>query len=193
MDVITLTRILPALLVVGGGAAAANGGATVGADLMDTVKVVMVRYELASAVKLLEADFVLSGSLPGSSSPEALSIYLRENMKATFGRDSGLDMWNGPYRLRRVGGGIAMVSYGPNGQRDECAEANVNIEMKSLAHKIDVSRAKELGQELDGEEAPEPPKDDDICAMIALGSNASDSGDISNITDRDSPFKPIPQ
>ena len=192
METFALARIMPALLVVGGGIAAAKGGLTVGTDIIDTVKAVMVRYELASATKLLESDFVLSGRLPGSSSRGALSNYLRENMKGSFGRDPGLDMWNTPYRLRRVAGGVAIVSYGPNGQRDECADANLDDEMRSLAKRIDHARATEVGAEAEGESAEAPPRDDDICALIGLGSNVSDGGGgIPGISSRDSPFKPI--
>jgi len=198
VETFTLARILPALLVVGGGVAVAKGGTTVGSDLLDTVKVVMARYELSGAVKLLESDFVLSGRLPGTSSPEALSSYLRENMKGGFGRDPGVDMWDNPYRLRRVGGGIAVVSYGPNGQRDECGEAHVDAEMRSLHQRIERARHKEMGHETEGEdfEAPPPPKDDDICALLGLGSTKEDSGGgsgIPGISSRDSPFKPIPK
>lgn len=193
MEPFALARILPALLVVGGSVAAAKGGATVGSDIIDTVKAVMTRYELASATKLLESDFVLSGRLPGSSSPDALSIYLRDNMKGSFGRDPGLDMWNTPYRLRRVAGGVAVVSYGPNGQRDECADANLDGEMRSLARRIDHARAAEVGAEAEGAEAVAPPRDDDICALLGLGSNTSaGGGGIPGISSRDSPFKPIP-
>jgi hypothetical protein len=117
-----LTRILPILMAVGSAGVLAKGGTQVVTQMIETVRVVMTRSELAQCARLLEADAVLGHRLPTTEA--AFANYLRDNLRGRSGRDVTLDMWDSPYRLGRDERRRVVLSVGANGKRDACVNTN---------------------------------------------------------------------
>lgn len=116
-----MSRLLPAILLLGGAGVAVRGGGEVTGKAIDTVKTVLTRYELAEAARHLTLDETL-GNRPPRTSAE-LAAWLDANHHARFSRDPTADLWQQPYLLQRLrGGGRLLISLGPNGRRDHCAE-----------------------------------------------------------------------
>ncbi len=155
----SMSRLLPALLLVGGGGVALKGGGAVGTTVIDTVKTVMTRYELSEAARHLELDITLGERAPRST--RQLAKWLRDNHRARLARDPAEDLWQQPYVFRRGRKyRFALVSHGANGQRDRCAVANVEDDRRRLQRQ---TRRALSGKAREGDP---PAKDDDICVWV---------------------------
>lgn len=184
LDQLPFARVVPTLLLLGGGAVVAHSGAQLGTEVLDTVKVVAARWELSSAARAIEADFVSHGALPGSRSLADFGAYLRENLRSNFGRDPALDLWQNPYRYRRLGSDIAVISYGPNGRRDACARADPDQAAAEVAAAV--------ARQRQGQVAATDGEDDDVCVVLDLaGLKPSGGAGIPGASSYDNPYRQI--
>ncbi|GEM_PF-2849512 len=210
---IDLARYLPALMLAGGAGVAAKGGGEVGKHLLDTVKVVVVRFEMGAVAQGLEIEAVTGGRLPKSQS--SFQAYLANNVKSRTGRDPTRDLWNNAYVLTKVDGKPTLVSYGPNGRRDRCHDQSSGQSTKAVEDAVDreIARAKrreeairrrtemiERGEDppaledmLD-EDVPDAPLEDDVCVYLALearGPKGGGGGGIDGMLGNQSPYRQI--
>ena len=114
-------RLVPAALLTSGTIGAAKQGPEVVAKITDTVKVVMVRYELSQLAQGYDRDAILEMPVPKPGEPEAFSEWVRKSMSARGGRDPALDLWEVPYRFDWSSGSKVMRSQGPDLQPGPCA------------------------------------------------------------------------
>jgi len=118
-------RLVPLLLVGGGLAATGKVAPQLSTRIIDTVKTVLVRAELAQIASQMERDAVAGLGLPRTDDPASLRNYLHENMTAHGGRDAANDLWHAPYRFEKKVSASAdepsLVSSGPDGQAGQCA------------------------------------------------------------------------
>ena len=185
----SLSRVLPAILLLGGGGVALKGGGEVGRELVDTVKTVMTRYELSEAARHLELDITLGNTPPRSTAQ--LAKWLTDNHHGRFARDPSLDLWHNPYRFKRgPRGRFALVSVGANAARDHCVDANLNTDRRRLNRQV--KRATEVSSgDSPSAAARTVAADDDICAWVRPNDTRSAGGDSDRARNRDSPYRQI--
>lgn len=185
----SMSRLLPALLLLGGGGIAVKGGGDVGKQVVDTVKTVMTRYELSEAARHLELDMTLGNQPPRSTAQ--LAKWLGDNHRGRFARDPAIDLWQNDYLYQPAGGGgFGLVSIGANGIRDRCVNTNPDADRRRLR------RAVQRQQETNGADdaAPESILDDDICVWLGGNQRGSKRGSGAlngRRMNRDSPFRQI--
>ena len=93
--------------------------------LMNVVKITLTQHEVDSIVHLIYTDKILANEqrLPWMSDDD-WAEYIRYQMQSkTEGRDTSLDLWGSPYRIRetdrvpgRDGAGFIVRSAGPDGE-----------------------------------------------------------------------------
>ena len=117
-------RFVPILLLVSGVASAVKTGPQLAEKIVDTVRIVMVRYEANAYATQLATSCVLGEPVPKPNNPGELSGYINANATAAQGRDPAIDLWGQPYRLEKTGPQqLLLLSTGPNGNRDACKDA----------------------------------------------------------------------
>ena len=114
-------RLIPALLLTTGTVGAAKKGPEVVAKVTDTVKVVLVRYELSQLAQTYDRDALLKLPIPKPGDQERFSAWVRECMRAGGGRDAALDLWETAYRFDWATGVKVMRSVGPDRLPGPCA------------------------------------------------------------------------
>lgn len=114
-------RLVPALLLTTGTIGAAKNGPEVVAKVTDTVKVVMVRYELSQLAQMYDRDSILGLPVPKPGNAEKFSEWVRECLRAGGGRDAAQDLWETPYRFDWATGVLTMRSVGPDREPGQCA------------------------------------------------------------------------
>ncbi len=141
---IDLARYLPALLLAGGAGVAAKGGGDVSRKLIDTVKVVVTRFEMGAVAQAIEIeiDATMGGSVPSDGAK--LEAYIKENVSSRTGRDPSMDLWGKPYHIAKIGGKLTLFSFGPNGQRDRCHDQTVDEQVKGFKDAVDEERNKAM-------------------------------------------------
>lgn len=137
---IDLARYLPALLLAGGAGVAAKGGGDVSKKLIDTVKVVVSRFEMGGVAQALEIDATLGSGLPKDG--DAFAAYVRENVKSRTGRDPAMDLWGQPYHLVRIGDKMTLLSFGPNMKRDQCHDQSVDEQVDEFKGAVEEEQRK---------------------------------------------------
>ncbi len=185
----SLSRVLPAILLIGGGGVAVKGGGEVGREVLDTVKTVMTRYELSEAARHLELDVTL-GNDPPRSTPQ-LAKWLTDNHHGRFARDPSMDLWHHPYLFKRgPRGRFALVSVGANATQDHCLDASPAADRRRLNRQA--PRATDASG---GGSAPAMAAtiaaDDDICAWVRTGDRGGGVPGDTRRRDRDSPYRQI--
>ncbi|MBM4342995.1 MAG: hypothetical protein FJ100_06420 [Deltaproteobacteria bacterium] len=114
-------RLIPSLLLATGTVGAAKNGPEVAAKITDTIKIVLVRYELAQLAQTYDRDAVLNLPIPKPGDQDRFSNWVRECLKAGGGRDVALDLWETAYRFDWASGVKVMRSVGPDKQPGPCA------------------------------------------------------------------------
>lgn len=118
-------RLIPTLLLATGTVGAAKKGPDVVAKVTDTVKIVMVRYELTQLAQMYDRDAILTMPVPKPGEPEKFSNWVRESLKAGGGRDVANDLWETPYRFDWATGVKVIRSVGPDKEPGPCATNEV--------------------------------------------------------------------
>lgn len=116
-------RLVPALLLTTGTIGAAKQGPEVVAKVANTVKVIMVRYELSQLAQAFDRDLALEMPVPKPGEPEAYSVWVRTVLRGGSGRDAAFDLWETPYRFDFAAGSKVMRSQGPDREPGPCAAA----------------------------------------------------------------------
>lgn len=118
-------RLVPAALLASGTIGAAKKGPDVVAKVTETVKVVMVRYELSQLAQAYDRDRVLDMPVPKPGQPEKFAEWVRANLRAGANRDAANDLWDVPYRFDWASGVATIRSVGPDGQPGPCASGEI--------------------------------------------------------------------
>lgn len=116
-------RLVPLLIVGGGLAATGKVAPELTKRVIDTVKTVLVRAELAQLASALERDAAIDLRVPRTDDPAGLQNYIHENMTARAGRDPANDLWEQPYRYELVADSPRLASAGPDQTVGVCAGA----------------------------------------------------------------------
>ncbi|MSP93179.1 MAG: hypothetical protein EXR79_15495 [Myxococcales bacterium] len=118
-----LGRIVPVLMLASGATYATQTGGQAIAGVVDGVKSVVTRFELAQVQQIMQIEVALGGAGKWARDPAAFGAYLRENLQSRQGRNSANDLWDVPFELRAGSDGIHLVaSNGPNKQPDVCTD-----------------------------------------------------------------------
>jgi hypothetical protein len=206
---IDLARYIPALMLAGGAGVAAKGGGDVTKHVLDTVKVVVTRFEMGAVAQALEIDATMGTGLPKDQA--GFENYIKENVRSRTGRDPSRDLWKNPYRLVKINKRWTLLSNGPNGQQDKCHDQSADESVAEVQDTVDaeMERAAKLAEAMKlrqeaidrGEEPPalpdpeaddyEPPKEDDVCVYLLVEGNGKGGGGLGDIMGNQSPYKQI--
>lgn len=205
---IDLARYIPALMLAGGAGVAAKGGGDVTKHVLDTVKVVVTRFEMGAVAQALEIDAAMGTGLPNDQ--KGFENYISENVKSRTGRDPTKDLWENPYRLVQINEKWTLLSHGPNGQQDKCHDQSADDAVAEVQDTVDaeMERAAKLEKAMEerqaaidrGEDPPpmpeaedddyEAPKDDDVCVYLLIETNGK-SGGLGDMLGNQSPYRQI--
>ncbi len=119
-----LGRVMPLLVLTGTIALATSEGPATVAKVQDAVRTLLQRSEIQESAKLLRVEIAQGNQIPLPGRADQLAQFLRETRTADASRDVTLDFWQHPLVLEREDREtVILLSWGPNGARDECAKS----------------------------------------------------------------------
>ena len=122
----SLGRVMPLLLLSGTVAVAGQEVPDTIAKAQNAVRTILQRSELEEVAHQLRADIALGTHVPKPGQADELKTYLREAFVTQRDRDVTLDHWEHALVLERTGPRqMTLLSLGANGERDACAQKDV--------------------------------------------------------------------